>query len=214
VGSLDGLLEAALPLLHPAFELWGSPVSWLEIFAFVASIGMVVLNMRVRPAAWPLAIVASAAYALLFAHSRLYGEAGLQLIFIAVACWGWWQWQRGTDAAGAQLKVGRLATSQRLTAAAATLAAWPALGALLDVATDSDLPYFDALPTVASITGQLLLGRKKIETWAVWLGVNVVSIGLFAAKALWLTALLYAVFALLSVAGWRAWQRIEGQADA
>jgi nicotinamide mononucleotide transporter len=198
-------------LLRPAFELWGSPATWLEIFAFVASIAMVVLNMRVRPAAWPLAIGASAAYALLFAHSRLYGEAGLQLVFIAVAFWGWWQWLRGSDSTGSRLQVSRLTASQRCTAAAATLAAWPALGALLDAATDSDLPYFDALPTVASITGQLLLGRKKIETWPVWLGVNLVSIGLFAAKALWLTALLYALFAALSVAGWRAWRRLERQ---
>jgi nicotinamide mononucleotide transporter len=56
------------------------------------------------------------------------------------------------------------------------------------------------------VAGQLLLGRKLIENWAVWLAVNVFSVGLFGWKGLWLTVLLYAVFALLSVAGWRAWQ--------
>jgi nicotinamide mononucleotide transporter len=198
-------------LLRPAFELWGSPVTWLEIGAFGASVLMVFFNIRVRPVAWPLAIVASAAYAVLFAHSRLYGEAGLQAIFIALALWGWWQWLRGSDAAGARLKVSRMSATQRLTAAAGTLAAWPALGWRLDATTDSDVPYFDALPTVASIAGQLLLARKKIENWPVWLGVNLVSIGLFAYKSLWLTALLYALFAALSVLGWRAWRRIELQ---
>jgi nicotinamide mononucleotide transporter len=68
--------------------------------------------------------------------------------------------------------------------------------------------WFDALPTAASITGQLLLGRKFVDTWAVWLSVNVVSVALFAYKGLWLTALLYALFALLSVVGWRAWRRL------
>jgi nicotinamide mononucleotide transporter len=95
-----------------------------------------------------------------------------------------------------------------------TLAAWPLLGFALARFTSSDVPYFDALPTVASVTGQFLLGRKLIENWPVWLAVNVVSVGLFAYKALWLTAILYAIFAVLSIAGWRAWARLEGHVDA
>ena len=74
--------------------------------------------------------------------------------------------------------------------------------------TDSDVPFLDALPTVGSITGQLLLGRKRVENWAVWVGVNVVSVGLFATKGLWLTVLLYAVFVVMAMAGWRAWRRL------
>ena len=70
----------------------------------------------------------------------------------------------------------------------------------------------DALPTVASITGTVLLGRKWIENWAVWLGVNLFSLLLFSYKGLWLTVLLYAVFALMSAAGWRAWRRLESPA--
>jgi nicotinamide mononucleotide transporter len=90
----------------------------------------------------------------------------------------------------------------------ATLAAWPLLGMLLQRLTDSDVPYLDAAPTVASVTGQILLGRKFVENWPVWVGVNLVSLGLFASKGLWLTVLLYALFALLALAGWRAWQRL------
>jgi nicotinamide mononucleotide transporter len=73
--------------------------------------------------------------------------------------------------------------------------------------TDSDVPWLDALPTVASVTGQVLLGLKRVENWPVWLAVNLFSVGLFAYKGLWLTTLLYAVFAALSVIGWRAWRR-------
>jgi nicotinamide mononucleotide transporter len=58
-----------------------------------------------------------------------------------------------------------------------------------------------------SLVGQFLLGRKFIENWAVWIVVNVVSVGLFAYKSLWLTVGLYGVFIVLSVVGWRAWQR-------
>ncbi|MDP3614680.1 MAG: nicotinamide riboside transporter PnuC, partial [Rubrivivax sp.] len=76
---------------------------------------------------------------------------------------------------------------------------------------DSDVPWFDALPTAASITGQVLLGRKFVENWPVWFGVNVVSVALFAYKGLWLTVLLYALFAALSLLGWRTWQRLAQQ---
>jgi nicotinamide mononucleotide transporter len=57
------------------------------------------------------------------------------------------------------------------------------------------------------VVGQFLLGRKFIENWAMWIVVNIVSVSLFAYKGLWLTALLYTVFIVLSVAGWRAWHR-------
>ena len=199
------LLELARPLLASAFSAWGSPVTWLEIVAFVLALWMVERNMRVDPIAWPLAIASSLAYMLLFADSRLYGEAALQVVFIAVAGWGWWQWLRGRGADGAPLTVHRLGARGRWLALALTLAAWPLLGGLLDHATDSDVPYLDALATSGSIAGQILLGRKLVENWPVWLAVNVFSVGLFALKALWLTVLLYALFAVLSVIGWRSW---------
>lgn len=199
-----------MSLFAVAFTLWGSPVTWLEIVAFALSLAMVAANMRVHVVAWPLAIAASLLYGLLFAQSKLYGEASLQLFFVAVSLWGWWQWQRGKAPDGSQLHVRWLSPRQRWAAAMATLAAWPLLGLLLARATDSDVPYFDALPTVASVTGQLLLGRKFVENWLVWLGVNLVSVLLFAYKGLWLTALLYALFALLSVLGWRAWVKRAG----
>ncbi|MBE0547403.1 MAG: nicotinamide mononucleotide transporter [Rubrivivax sp.] len=205
---LDALLQAARPLLAPAFTAWGSPITWLECLAFVLALAMVAANMRVKPVAWPLAIASSLLYALLFADSRLYGEASLQLFFVAIALWGWWQWLRGTGEGGAPLVVRDLSVRQRWFAAAATLAAWPLLGLLLKHTTDSDVPWFDALPTVASVTGQILLGRKFVENWPVWVGVNVVSVALFATKGLWLTVLLYALFTVLALVGWRAWRRL------
>ena len=204
--SLRALLDSALA---PWFTLLGSPVTGLELLAFVLSLWMVGCNLRVNPLGWPLAIGASLLYGVLFLHSRLYGEAGLQVLFIVLAGWGWWQWLRGTGQDGAALRVQRLSNRARLQVALATLAAWPLMGLLLRHATDSDVPFLDALPTVASVTGQVLLARKRVENWAVWLFVNVVSVGLFAYKALWLTVLLYALFALLSVVGWRAWRRLE-----
>ena len=193
------------PLLVAAFTLLGSPVTWLEVGAFVLSLWMVVCNMRVNILAWPLAIAASLAYCLLFAHSKLYGEAGLQVFFVLIAAWGWWQWRFGKQADGSALMVRRLDAAARWKLAAATIAAWPLLGLLLHRVTDTDVPYWDALPTAGSVAGQWLLGRQYVENWPVWVAVNIVSVSLFAYKGLWLTVVLYVLFALLALVGWRAW---------
>lgn len=209
---LETLLDTARPALAAAFTLWGSPVTWLEIVAFLLALGMVVATIRVHPVAWPLAVVSSLLYGLLFAETKLYGEAVLQLFYVAVAFWAWWQWLRGHGADGAPLVVHRLSARARWAIGAGTLAAWPLLALALDHGTDSPVPWADALATTGSVVGQLLLGRKAIENWPVWLVVNIFSVGLFAYKQLWLTALLYVLFAVLSVLGWRAWQaRLAGR---
>jgi nicotinamide mononucleotide transporter len=205
---MDRLLQALQPLLAPAFSLWGSPVTWVEMLAFVLSLAMVVCNIRVNVMAWPLAIVASLLYCLLFWDSRLYGEAGLQVFFVAVAGWGWWQWLRGREADGSALRVRFLSSRARLGLLAAVAAAWPLLGAFLRQATDTDVPWWDALPTAGSLAGQWLLGRKYVENWPVWVAVNAVSVGLFAWKGLWLTVLLYLLFLGMALWGWRAWQQL------
>jgi nicotinamide mononucleotide transporter len=205
---MDSLLQGLQPFFAPAFTLWASPVSWLEIVAFVLAVAMVVLNMRVHAAAWPLAIVSSLLYFALFFNSRLYGDAGLQIFFAIVALWGWWQWLLGTAPDGSALRVRSLPASGRWWLLAALAATWPATGWFLKRYTDTDVPWWDAFPTAASVIGQWLLGRKYIENWAAWVVVNVVSVGLFAYKGLWLTTLLYTVFIAMSFAGWRAWQRL------
>ena len=211
---LEPLLLAARPLLGTAFNAWGSPVTWLEIMAFALAVWMVLANFRVNPLGWPLAIVSSLLYALLFADSKLYGEASLQFVFVALAGWGWWQWLHGRGDDGSALRVRSMPARLRLLALAATLAAWPLLGLMLRHLTDSDVPFLDALPTVASVTGQVLLGRKLVENWPVWVAVNIVSVGLFAYKGLWLTVMLYGLFTLMALAGWRAWRQLEAQGAA
>ena len=209
---MNSLLQTLQPLFAAAFTLWGSSVSWLEIVAFILAIAMVVLNIRVNPLGWPLAIASSLLYFALFWNSRLYGDASLQIFFAAVAGWGWWQWLRGTQADGSALRVRELGTRGRSVALAALVVAWPATGLFLRRYTDTDVPWWDAFPTAASVLGQWLLGRKYVENWPTWVVVNVVSVSLFAYKGLWLTVILYAIFIAMSFAGWAAWQRLSASA--
>lgn len=184
-------------------------MSALEVVAFGLSIVMVVLNIRVNPLAWPLAIAASGLYGWLFFEGKLYGEAALQIVFIVVAFWGWWQWLRGTADDGEKLHVQRLSRRGLLLALLVTLIGWPLLGSFLAHATDSPLPYWDALPTVGSLVGQWLLGRKYEENWPTWIAVNAFSVVLFGLKGYWLTVVLYAVFIPMSVLGWQQWRAMR-----
>jgi len=206
--SGSALLDAAAPLLASAFVLWGAPVTWLEVVAFVLAVAMVACNIRVNVLGWPLAIASSLLYFLLFWKSSLYGDASLQIFFAVVAAWGWWQWLRGTDASGAALRVRSLGPRGRWIALGALAVAWPATGLFLRRYTDTDVPWWDAFPTAASVLGQWLLGRKYVENWPTWIVVNVVGVALFSYKGLWLTVVLYALFAAMAVVGWRAWRRL------
>jgi nicotinamide mononucleotide transporter len=195
-----------------AFTLFGAGVSWLEVVAFTLALGCVILNVLEIHWAWPLAIVASVLYAWLFYANRLYGDVAVQAFFVVTSLWGWYQWLFGrrVDAKGAAapLRIARLGGRRVLAVGLLWLAAWPALGVALARYTDSDVPYFNALPTVGSFIGQVLLALKFVETWPVWLVVNAVSVVLYASKSLWLTAALYVVFGGLAVAGWLRWRRL------
>ncbi len=194
-------------LLGPAFILWGAETSWLEVVAVLLALAMVGCNIREIHWGWPLAIVSSLLYVGLFARSRLYGDAGLQIVFAVLGLWGWSKWLRGIAPDGTALHVTRLTARGAWAVVVASALLWPALALFLRRFTDTDVPWWDAFPTAVSLIGQYLLGRKYVENWLAWIAVNVVSVGLFAYKGLWLTTLLYGLFIALSVVGWRAWQR-------
>jgi nicotinamide mononucleotide transporter len=202
---LNAVLAAAAPLFADAIVVWGVPVTWLEVVAFVLSVAMVGCNIRVNVIGWPLAIASSLLYMLLFWNSRLYGDASLQVFFAVVAAWGWWQWLRGTDDEGHALRVRSLGSQGRISILVALAIAWPATALFLRRFTDTDVPWWDAFPTAASVIGQWLLGRKYLENWPVWIVVDVVGAALFAYKGLWLTTLLYLVFVVMAAVGWRSW---------
>lgn len=178
----------------------------IELVAFALALGYVLLSIRQRPIAWPLMIAASTLYGLLFLASRLYGQALLQLGFIAIAAWGWWQWTHGRKD-DRPLAVSTLRLPQRLLLVVACGVATVLAALLLGRGTDAASPWLDAFTTVGSLLAQVLTARKYTDAWIGWLVVNLVSVALFLQQQLMPTALLYAIMAALSVAGWWAWRR-------
>lgn len=183
---------------------------WLEAAATVLGIAMVVCNIRVIHWGWPLAFSSSALSFFVMWQGKLYANAWLQVFFAAMALWGWAQWLRGRRDDGSALQVAHLGPKGRLAAAAAWALLWPVTAWLLARFTDSTVPWWDAFATAGSIVGTVVLARKFIENWLIWIVVNVASVGLFASQGLWWFVGLYSVFIVMAVVGWRAWrQRLE-----
>lgn len=184
----------------------------IEVAGFVLALAMVVCSIKELHWSWPLAIASSILYFFVFRDSLLYAEASLQIVFALLALWGWWQWLRRTDEYTPALTIRRMPLRGWWLSALTLTLLWPGLAWLLMRYTDSDVPWWDALPTALSLIGQVLLGRKWLENWLVWGVVNFISVGLFAYKGLWLTCLLYLIFLGMSVLGWREWRQRLDQA--
>ena len=195
-------------MFDTAFTLWATPVTWLEVLAFALALANIICNVLEIHWGWPLTVVASALYAWLFYSSKLYGEAGVNVFFAVTATWGWTQWLKGQyDDGEAPLVIRKLGRQgiQNTTLAWAVL--WVMCAALLHHVTDSDVVWADGFVTAGSIVGTILLGRKFIANWPVWLLVNAASIALFAYKGLTLTVLLYVIFLGMALWGWVGWHR-------
>ncbi|UVW27534.1 nicotinamide riboside transporter PnuC [Massilia sp. H6] len=192
--------------MNDTLNFAGLATTPLELISFLLAITTVILNIRQLHWAWLFSIASSATYAVVFFDARLYGDMGLQFVFIAASVWGWYQWLHG--AAAQPLVVTRLKRAAWGWAIAGWALGYALLAAFLDRFTDTDVPHADGFLTAGSLLGQLLLGRKKVENWIVWIVVDVLYVGLYVFKGLNLTAVLYALFVVLACIGLRAWSTI------
>ena len=184
-----------------------------ELISFVLSVATVVLNIRQLHWAWLFAIVSSAAYGFVFYNAKLYGDMGLQGVFIAVSVWGWYQWLHG-GASRTPLAVTTCTPRGWVYCAIGWAIGFAILAVFLDHYTDTDVPNIDGFLTAGSLVGQFLLSRKKVENWIVWIIVDILYVGLYVYKGLMLTAVLYALFVVLAGIGLVAWQRSAGHEKA
>jgi nicotinamide mononucleotide transporter len=179
--------------------------SALEVMAAVFGVISVYLSTRQNIWSWPTAIVNVTLYAFVFYQGRLYGQMGLQPIYLALSVYGWYQWLHGGEQR-TELRVSR--ASSRLLGALGILniALWLALAAVLRL-TDAALPWLDALLTTTSLVAQWMMTRKILENWLVWIALDVVYVPMFISQGLYATALLYATFLVLALMGFVEWRR-------
>jgi nicotinamide mononucleotide transporter len=180
--------------------------SCLELVAVLFGIVSVFLSVREKIWSWPTALVNVALYFVLFYETGLYSDMGLQAVYFVLSLYGWYEWLYG-GAGRTTLTVSR--TPPRLWAILIAIAIvfWAILGRLTSGLPGVALPYVDAATATTSLVAQYMMTRKLLENWALWIAVDVVYIGMFIFKGLYLTAGNYAVYLGLAVLGHIAWKR-------
>jgi nicotinamide mononucleotide transporter len=177
----------------------------IEVFGFVTGVVNVWLLARQNIWNWPVGIANNLAYLILFASSGLYGDSGLQFVYIMLGIYGWRLWLHRTG--GDTLRVSRISSKVWLQLVIATVAAGLILRWFLTRFTDSTVPSWDATTTALSLAATYGQCNKFLECWWIWILADVIYIPLYIYKGLRLTSVLYAVFMLLCVFGLRSWLR-------
>lgn len=181
-------------------------MSSLELLAALLGAISVYLSVRQNIWSWPTAIVNVVVYAFVFYQAKLYADMGLQVIYAALSVYGWYEWLYG-GANRTELHVTRTAPRLGAVLTLIALAGSAALGVFLRGATDAALPFMDSFLSSTSLVAQWMMTKKKLENWLVWIGVDVLYVGMFVFKHLYITAGLYAVFLALAVRGYIDWRR-------
>jgi nicotinamide mononucleotide transporter len=181
-------------------------VSGIEIFA--AAITAVSIWLAARQNVWyyPTGIVSVILYGWIYVGARLYAEAGLQAVWFLLMIYGWYEWLHGGEKA-TELRVSR--TPRRAWAgilfAAVVMSAFIAM--IQHRFTDNPAPLVDSSIAAFSIVAQFMTARKWIENWLFWIVINVFAVVLYIDRALYPTAVLYAVLLILGIKGYFEWRR-------
>ena len=185
----------------------------LEIIA--VALGIANVGLLVRRSIWnyPFGMAMVALYFVIFREARLYGEAALQVFFFVVQGWGWWLWARAGGLAR-MVTVTWMGWPARAAGLALVLASSLGIGWAMAHYTDAALPYADAAIAGASVVAQLLLAMRRVENWALWIAIDVLSIWVYLNRELYLTAGLYVVFLGLAIAGLLAWAKAAREGEA
>lgn len=178
----------------------------LEWSAVGVSILGVWLMAQRRMLAWPVGLVSVGLYALVFAGARLYSDMLLQGAFAGFLLYGWCSWRQQIQDEGrvgiVALRRGALVRDLGLGVVSGL-----ALGAAMHHFTDAALPWLDAMLAALSLVAQWWQARRHVAAWWLWIGVDVVYVGMYAVKSLHVTAGLYVLFIALAVMGLRAWTK-------
>ncbi len=202
------LSESCEYVLDFVMQMIGTrPIEMTAVF-----LGLVNVTLIIRRSLWnyPFGIVMVVLYAKIFYDYQLYSDALLQVYYFFIQFYGLWYWLQHRDDTGA-VKVVPLPTRQYLTYLGIAVVAWLLISTLMDRLTDASLPYWDGAVAALSVLAQFLLSRRHIESWYLWICVDVLAIGLFIVKDLGPTAALYGVFLILATIGLFQWRKAARQ---
>ena len=186
----------------------GSLIEWIAV-----ACGLTNVVLIIRRSIWnyPFGFVMVVLYFFIFWEFKLYSDAFLQVYFFVIQFYGLWNWLHGRASDG-RVVVVPLPQKALLGYLAVTAIAWLAISWLMGTYTDAAAPRWDAAVAALSVTAQFLMSRRHLESWILWIVVDILAIGLFYTRDLQPTAALYVVFLGLAITGYVQWRRSQDTA--
>ena len=175
-----------------------------EIFGFLSGGLCVWLGVRQSIWTWPLGLANYCAFFVLFARTRLFADATLQIIYFALGIYGWRNWSKGESSEKRPAVTKACEGEWLFLVVASPFSLWGMYQWLIFAKGAS--PFWDSLTTVLSLAAQFLMCRKKLENWLIWIVADLIYVPLYVHRGLPLTAVLYLVFLAMCVAGWFQWK--------
>lgn len=178
----------------------------IEWIAAIAGAVSVYLSAREKILSWPTAILNVSLYIFIFYESGLYSDMGLQVVYLILSIYGWYQWLHGGEHR-TPLHVSYATARAWVTVAGIGLVFWLGLARYTSALEGVSYPYLDSGLTTLSLIAQWMMTRKIIENWVLWIIADIFYVPMYVAKGLYVTAVLYAVFLGLAAIGLINWRR-------
>lgn len=190
---------------------------WIQAVAAITALVSVWLCIGAQLTTWGWGIVSVIAYGVVFWQSKLYANAWLQILYyLPISLYGWRTWLRQGPKHENDLPVMDLSAKAHALCWLAVLPLSALIVFYLKQKTNDPSPLWDGVTTGLAIVAQYMQARKWLPNWYMWIVADAISIGLFYSQRLGLTALIYLVFTLMCLSGYREWARLmqEGKAHA
>lgn len=176
--------------------------------AFAAALGLAYLLLAVRRNlwCWLCAFVSTSIYLVLFANAKLYMQSALQVFYLAMAVYGYFEWRRGRSETG-EVLIRSWSPSAHALAIGGVLVATLINGWLLARETDAVAPYLDSFITWGSVVTTWMVARRLIENWLYWVVIDGLAAYLYLTQNLIPTAILFALYVGIVIRGYVRWRR-------
>ncbi len=182
--------------------------NYVEFFGMVFGIVYIFFSIRQNIWLWPIGLITSIFYIVIFFTSKLYADMSLQIYYLVISIYGWIHWLYGKQKSeSGELRVLKTSIKSWMTVFAGTTVLSILIAWILKNYTDSPLPWWDAFLTASSIMATWMLAQKYLENWLVWIAVDAISIGVFAYKELYLTCILFLVYTIMAIKGYFEWKK-------
>lgn len=177
--------------------------NWVEIAGSILSLIYLYLSIKQRVSLWIFGFLASALYVAVFFETKFYADMSLQLYYLVVSVYGWYNWKKGS--VSKKVPVTRTTKKMWLVILPVTVVIYFIYYYILFYHTDSTIPVSDSFVGALSVIATWMLARKLVENWLFWIIADGLCVGLYIYKGLFPTAALFVVYTVMAVVGYRQW---------